>query len=296
MTDTPQYVGRFAPSPTGPLHYGSLIAALASWLDARHHQGRWLLRIEDLDPPREDPASPTVIMRQLEALGLWWDGEVLFQSSRDDAYREALAALAATGQVFACRCTRKQVGPVYPGTCRDRAIPLDSDDIAIRFRVPDNRTISLTDPVAGQHHWHSNREVGDFIVRRRDGLFAYQLAVVVDDDYQKVTHVIRGSDLLDSTPRQLFLLEALNLPAPDYVHIPVLLGADGAKLSKQAHAQPVDTTNTEQVLRYALMVLKQPEPPGVASIEDLLSFASANWNIRLLPRQMSVPWAANPWF
>ncbi|MEX2489670.1 MAG: tRNA glutamyl-Q(34) synthetase GluQRS, partial [Pseudomonadales bacterium] len=231
MTDSDYYVGRFAPSPTGPLHFGSLVAALASYLDARHHNGLWLLRIEDLDPPRESPDAPQQIMSQLKGFGMHWDGEVLYQSDRLDAYQQALDQLRAENLVYPCTCTRKMVGTIYNGRCRKNDFNINAP-YAIRLVIGD-MVISFKDRVMGPLYYHLDKDVGDFIIKRKDGLFAYQLAVAVDDAFQQVTHVVRGADLLDSTPRQIAVCRQLNLIEPSYTHVPVITGKDGSKLSKQ---------------------------------------------------------------
>jgi glutamyl-Q tRNA(Asp) synthetase len=258
------YTGRFAPSPTGPLHFGSLLAALASWLDARAAGGRWLLRIEDLDPPREQPAAAGRIMRALEHLGLEWDEPVVYQSKRGQLYRDALERLA--GKTYACGCSRKEISDsalglalagVYPGTCRN-GLPPGKTLRALRIRtVPDS--IRFPDRVQGLVEQSVERDVGDFIVYRADGQFAYQLAVVVDDAEQGITDVVRGADLLDSTARQIYLQRLLGYPTPRYLHVPVAVNAAGEKLSKQTGAPAIGLTSAWDELRRALDFLGQPE-------------------------------------
>ena len=279
------YIGRFAPSPTGPLHFGSLVAALASFLDARNAGGTWLLRIEDLDPPRESRAAPKEIMAQLAALGLTWDNNVLYQSSRLLNYREVLQLLIEAGLVYPCICTRKSVPPVYPGTCRGRKFSDAQNEHAIRLRV-EAANIGFTDSVFGQKNWQIADQIGDFIVRRKDGLFAYQLAVVIDDDFQGVTRIVRGADLLDSTPRQLALYHALNLRPPAYLHIPILVDRSGDKLSKQTHAKPIDISDPVRLLRQALIALGQDPQNGTASLTYLLSRAIQAWQIDRIPMEI----------
>lgn len=281
------YTGRFAPSPTGPLHFGSLAAALASYLDARHYGGVWLLRIEDMDPPRESVSAPAEIMEQLRALSLHWDGDVLFQSTRSDAYASALNSLSAKRRVFPCTCTRKATPAVYPGTCRHREFETTSDTYAVRFRLGDQR-LTFSDRVFGLQSWLPDTDIGDVIVKRKDGLFAYQLAVVVDDDYQGVNQVVRGSDLLDSTPWQLALADALDIQRPAYLHIPVLTDASGSKLSKQSHARPLDTSDSLSLLRAGLRALGQPDCAEAASNEELLEEASRAWQIERIPRHIEI--------
>src|SRR5580698_7179436 len=236
------YIGRYAPSPTGPLHFGSLMAAVGSYLDARAQGGRWLLRMEDLDPPREIPGAADGILKSLEAFGFEWDGEVLYQSRRHAAYAEAAAQLLASGAAFPCACTRKEIadsgvhgleGPIYPGTCR-HGLPPGREARALRLTAPD-QVIAFEDGLQGTVSQNLARDIGDFIIRRADGVHAYQLAVVVDDAFQGVNHVVRGAELLLSTPRQLWLQELLGLTRPSYLHLPVAVNPAGEKLSKQTH-------------------------------------------------------------
>ena len=249
------YVGRFAPSPTGPLHAGSLVAALASWLDARAHGGRWLLRIEDVDRPRSVPGAAEDIVATLRACGLAWDGEIVVQGTRETAYRAAFDRLKAMGAVYPCGCTRREIADsvanlrehafghelVYPGTCRD-GLPVGRAARAWRVRVGD-AVIGFEDAWAGPQCQDLAREVGDFVVLRADGLWAYQLAVVVDDHDAGVTHVVRGADLLDSTARQIHLQRLLGFDTPQYLHVPVVTTVSGDKLSKQTGATPIDTAD-----------------------------------------------------
>jgi glutamyl-Q tRNA(Asp) synthetase len=236
-----QVVGRFAPSPTGPLHFGSLLAAVGSYCLARQAGGRWLLRIEDLDAPRTVPGAADQQMHTLEAFGFSWDGEVIWQSRRRDAYEAALPRLRRQHQVFDCCCSRREIlasaphpgeeGPVYPGTCRT-GLGKGASPRAIRLRVPDT-PITFTDSVFGTIQQHLPTAVGDFVLRRADALFAYQLAVVVDDADSGVNQVVRGADLLSSTPRQIFLQHCLALPTPHYIHLPLAMGSNGEKISKR---------------------------------------------------------------
>jgi glutamyl-Q tRNA(Asp) synthetase len=276
------YTGRFAPSPTGPLHMGSLIAALASWLDARAAGGRWLVRIEDLDRPRVMPGAADAILSALAAFGLNWDGEVVYQSERQPLYRRALTRLAA--HTYWCGCSRREIAdsslglavdgaPIYPGTCRAGT---RGERRALRLRTV-AEPITFSDRVQGPQVQVLERDIGDFVLYRADGLFAYQLAVVVDDAEQGITDVVRGADLLDSTPRQLYLQRLLDLPTPRYLHVPVALDANGEKLSKQTGAQPIEPSTT--TLRRALRFLGQPE---ATSLEE----AVRNWNPALIsPRR-----------
>jgi glutamyl-Q tRNA(Asp) synthetase len=277
-----EYIGRFAPSPTGPLHFGSLVVALASYLDARKHNGQWLLRIEDLDPPRESHSAPAEIMRQLTAFGLQWDGEALFQSTRLDTYSKNLQLLQNARLLFPCTCKR-QPGP-YKGACRHKSFSDVAEPYAVRVLTKDQR-IQFDDLIYGKQYSFPDQEVGDFVVRRKDGLHAYQLAVIVDDAFQGITHVIRGSDLLDSTPRQILLAQYLALSVPTYGHIPVVLGKDGHKLSKQSHAMPVDTDRPLAVLRQALQTLGQAPQRAATTVSSLLRQATKAWDLARVPRE-----------
>lgn len=267
----PVYRGRFAPTPSGPLHFGSLVAALGSYLEAGVRGGEWLLRIEDLDPPRVVAGSADDIQRTLEAFGFEWVGEVVHQSRRLEAYRAALDTLSRLDLLYPCTCSRKQLaetarrgvdGAVYPGTCRAR----QGRDGALRFRVPGGRLV-FNDALLGRVACDVAAECGDFVLRRADGVYSYQLAVVVDDAEQGVTNVVRGADLLTSTPRQIVLQQALGLPTPAYMHLPVVLGERGEKLSKQTLASPVDPAFPLPALTAAaefLGVALADEPGSVA--------------------------------
>lgn len=284
------YRGRFAPSPTGRLHFGSLVTALASHVDARAHDGIWLVRDEDLDQTRAKPGMAEQILRDLEAFGLAWDEAVMRQSQRDSAYEEALHRLRSAGLAFPCGCSRKEIaalgrpgpeGPIYPGTCRDGLAP-DKLIRSWRLRVPDE-TLGFADRIQGYRQQNLATEVGDFVVRRADGYFAYQLAVVVDDAEQEITHVVRGADLLASTPRQIHLQRALDLPTPDYAHVPLVLDDQGRKLSKRDLARPVDPGQPEQGLRAAWRFLSQTPPPkDCRSTRELLDWMIAHWRIENL--------------
>src|SRR5262245_52888146 len=258
--------GRFAPSPTGPLHLGSLLAAVGSYLDARAHGARWLVRIEDLDTPRVIPGCADEMLRTLEAFGFEWDGPVLYQSTRREAYRESLAGLASRGRSFACSCSRKDLGAGgeeaqgYPGTCRQG--PARPGPTAIRFRVSDTR-VEFDDLFQGAQRFDLTT-CGDVVVERRDGIASYQLAVVVDDAWQNVTRVVRGADLLASTPWQLDLQSALGLTAPIYGHLPLVVEPDGSKLSKSNRGLPLDLTAVPRTLTSTLTLLSQRPPPGLA--------------------------------
>ncbi len=260
-------MGRFAPSPTGPLHEGSLVAALASWLDARFHAGRWLVRIEDVDGPRCSPAHAATILEQLQRLGLEWDGELVYQSLRADLYRQALQRLVSAGWAYPCGCTRKEVPGLYPGTCAAGLNGKTARSTRLRTRQGEEEIVlDWHDRWLGPQRQNLTREVGDFVLHRADGIWAYQLAVVVDDADQGITHVVRGQDLADNTPRQLHLQRLLGVPHPEYLHTPLVLAADGQKLSKQTGATAVDLTHPVAALQRAAEVLGLPpiqaETPG----------------------------------
>jgi glutamyl-Q tRNA(Asp) synthetase len=278
-------VGRFAPSPTGPLHLGSLTTALASCLEARARGGRWLLRIEDLDAPRVLPGAADALMRTLEALGFEWDGPVVRQSARLDAYRAALEALQAQGLAYACGCSRRQRQDqdqaAYPGTCRQGTSA--PPPWSIRYRMPDDEIVCINDGLAGRKCWRLG-SVGDPVIRRRDDIVAYQLAVVVDDSAAGVTHVVRGRDLLASTPWQLALQRSLALGAQRYLHLPLVTGADGTKLAKSANAVPLDPVHASQWLLLALRLLCQRPPTGLAkaTVAETWQWARECWEIQRL--------------
>lgn len=288
-----RYIGRFAPSPTGPLHLGSLVAALAGFLDARAADGVWLLRMEDLDPPREPPGAADAILRQLEELGMTWDGAVLYQSSRLAVYGEILRNLLERELCYPCDCSRRQVramGSVYDGRCRARlwarkSAPTGSH--ALRL-LTEPKVWGVDDRIQGRFEQNLERDIGDFVLRRKDGLFAYQLAVVVDDAFQGVNRIVRGIDLLDSTPRQLYLQSLLGYPRPAYAHFPVLLNEQGQKLSKQHFAAPVDTRQAAPLLRRALCFLNHPPPADLAGPEELLDWAIGNWDILRIPARHGI--------
>lgn len=274
-------VGRFAPSPTGPLHLGSLVAAAGSWLFARRANGRWLVRIEDIDTPRVVRGSAEEILAALQRYGLEWDGEIVWQSQRLPLYRDALQRLRERGLVYDCACSRREIDgeAVYPGTCRP-GIAAGKQARALRFMVPEE-TIAFDDLVHGHLEEHVARETGDFVIRRADGLFAYQLVVVVDDGEQGVTQVVRGGDLLTSTARQIALQRALQLPVPEYAHLPLVVGADGAKLGKRDGALPLpslDERRVRETLAVALRILGmhvEPAEPRAMLKEALRQFDAA---------------------
>lgn len=288
----PRYRGRFAPSPTGPLHAGSILAALASYLDAKANHGLWLVRMEDLDPPRESPAAAASILHTLESLGLYWDDSVLYQSQRQDAYAEALEKLDIRHLVYACKCSRQMLvdyGTVYPGICRTLNISTRGR-VSLRCRVSPE-TIKFTDRVQGDFFQQLEEEAGDFVVRRKEGLFAYQLAVVVDDACQGITDIVRGIDLLDSTPRQIYLQQQLGFATPRYAHIPILINAQGQKLGKQQHAQAVETMRPGRVLFETLQRLQQNPEPALEELgpEEILAWSIARWDIKKLAGIKQIP-------
>ncbi len=350
-----QYRGRFAPSPTGPLHFGSLAAAVGSYLDARHHHGTWLVRMEDLDVPRCSPEAADGILRTLEAFGLHWDDEVgralpatkksmsgrarptvMHQSQRTAAYEEALQHLQSINAVYPCACTRKEIadsalhgidGPVYPGTCRN-GIPAGREGRAWRVRTNqlfrhsreggnpainnaiysnplDSRlrgndgtwssggVIEFTDTLQGHIAQHLESEIGDFVVKRADGLFAYQLAVVVDDAFQNITHVVRGADLLHSTPRQIYLQRLLGFATPAYMHLPIAVNVQGEKLSKQTLAPAIATDDVVATLIAVLDFLRQQPPDELRQgrVEEVLGWAVEHWQPERMKgcRQLPAP-------
>ena len=284
------YIGRFAPTPSGYLHFGSLVAALASYLDARSVGGQWLLRMEDLDPPREVPGAQDAILHSLELYGFEWDGELVRQSERHHEYAALIERLFSQGLAYACTCSRKQLegsGGIYPGTCRNAGH--HDHDTAIRLRVPELE-YRFTDRVQGEFRQHLGREVGDFVIRRKDGLFAYQLAVVLDDAWQGVTDVVRGADLLDSTPRQLYLQELLGLPQPRYLHVPLIIQPDGHKLGKSYRSPPLPADQAPPLLTRALRALGQQPPAELAGAtpHEVLAWGIAHWDATRIPRSRTL--------
>jgi glutamyl-Q tRNA(Asp) synthetase len=299
ISGTP-YKGRFAPSPSGPLHFGSLVAALGSCLDARAAGGRWLLRMEDLDTPRNQPGAAEDILATLEAYGFQWDGKIAWQSRRLPLYQEALEQLRGAGLAFACACTRREIGDShinhipgretrYPGTCRNGLAP-GRQARSWRFRVPEGE-VSFPDLVLGRVVQDVAAVVGDFVLQRADGINAYQLAVVVDDAEQGITRIVRGADLLDSTPRQILLQRALGLPALDYAHLPVAANPAGEKLSKQTKAKALAGLRPQAVLTTALAFLGQDAPSGLAdaSLDEFWRWAISHWDLSRVPRRHFVP-------
>jgi glutamyl-Q tRNA(Asp) synthetase len=285
--------GRFAPSPTGPLHFGSLVAAVGSYLSARSRGGEWLVRMEDLDPPREVKGAADDILRTLDAYGFEWQGEVMYQSRRRDAYEDALDRLRRSGALYPCGCTRKEIadsnisgieGLVYPGTCR-AGLAAGRNARALRVRT-DNAVIDFEDRVQSRQHLQLEKEIGDFVARRADGFYAYQLAVVVDDAEQGITEVVRGADLLASTACQIHLQQLLDLPTPAYAHLPAAVNDQGEKLSKQTFAKPLSRATPVGPLRQALDFLGQGPLPesGEISVASFWAFAMAAWDEARVPR------------
>lgn len=281
--------GRFAPTPSGPLHFGSLVAALGSYLEARMAGGEWLVRIEDVDPPRVVAGAADDILRTLEAFGFEWDGPVMYQGRRGAAYREALEGLLRQHRVYPCTCSRKRLaaqarrgvdGPVYPGTCRARRP--GSFQAALRLRVPEGRMV-FEDGLQGRVACEAARECGDFVLCRADGVWSYQLAVVTDDAEQGITHVVRGADLLASTPRQILLQRLLGLPTPAYLHLPVVLDPHGDKLSKQTLAERVDARSPLPALLAAWSFLGQAPTGRIDGVAEFWSMARERWDRARLP-------------
>jgi len=291
------YRGRFAPSPTGPLHFGSLVAAVGSYLEAKSRGGAWLVRMEDVDPPRAQPGAASLILRTLEACGMAWDGNIRYQSKRSEAYRAALTRLEAQGLVYACGCSRREIADsslspdgalIYPGTCRNGLAP-GKTPRATRIRVG-AAAIEFEDAVQGKIRQDLAAEVGDFVLLRADGLYAYQLALVVDDAEQGITDVVRGADLLDSTPRQIYLQRRLGLSTPRYLHLPAAVNAAGEKLSKQTLAAPVDARDPVPVLVQVMDFLGQSPPAQLrrASLAEFWGWALSHWDAQHIARQRSL--------
>jgi glutamyl-Q tRNA(Asp) synthetase len=290
------YRGRFAPSPTGPLHLGSLATAVGSWLDARAHGGTWLVRIEDVDIPRTVPGADRLILDQLQACGLEWDEASVWQSQRTTHYQNALEQLITIDRIYGCQCSRKQIEEalqkegvlikpnqelIYPGTCRERKVSIQNH--ALRIRLPHECQISFTDRDLGKQIQNLNMQVGDFVLRRADGLFTYQLAVVVDDHLQGITHIVRGEDLLSNTARQIYLQHCLGYQTPSYLHLPIVTNDAGEKLSKQTKATAVDITHSESIranLCHAANHLGLQNDPICGSISQWLNRKVQEWRER----------------
>ena len=284
------YRGRFAPSPSGFLHFGSLIAALASFLHAKSQQGLWLVRIEDIDPPREQTGASAAILKTLEAFGLHWDENVLYQSQQSSLYQEVLHDLASNNLSYYCQCTRAQIktiGGIYQGHCR--ALKLPAKQSAIRI-INDLGIYRYHDLIQGNVHCDKKLAQEDFTLLRKDGLFAYQLAVVVDDIYQGISHVIRGCDLLEPTARQLSFFSILNHLAPQYGHIPLAITPDGYKLSKQNKAPAIDNNNPQPALIAALNFLGQQPPTELSTypVNEIIHWAVNHWSVSQIPHQQQI--------
>ena len=293
MTASP-YIGRFAPSPTGPLHFGSLVAALASYLDARHQNGTWLVRMEDIDPPREQPGAAGKILKALEVYGLHWDGEILYQSQRSSLYEDAIEQLRRQLAIYPCTCSRKQLQPyhgIYPGLCRNASSnDKDLPDTPYAWRLNSHdEVIKFDDRIQGLQCFDM-KTLGDFIVKRKEKLYAYQLAVCVDDEFQKITHIVRGHDLIDSTPRQISLQSALGMSRITYAHIPVIVQDNGDKLSKQNLAPELPLDEPRPLLVKALQALGQEPPKGLEdeSKADIINWGVKNWNLNQIAKSSSL--------
>ena len=284
------YIGRFAPSPTGPLHFGSLVAALASYLDARSHNGIWLVRMEDIDPPREQPGAADVILKALDVYGLHWDGEVLYQSQRNGIYEETIEQLRTKQAIYPCTCSRKQLQPyqgIYPGLCRHKS---DIPDSPYAWRLNSHDEIIEFDDLIQGHQRFDMKALGDFIVKRKEKLYAYQLAVCVDDEEQKITHIVRGHDLIDSTPRQISLQSALGMNKLVYAHIPVIVQDNGDKLSKQNLAPELPLDEPRPLLIKALQALGQKPSVDLqeSSVEDIINWGIKHWNLNSVAKSPSI--------
>ncbi len=278
---TSLYTGRFAPSPTGHLHLGSVYTALASFLEARIHNGLWKIRFDDLDTPRNVENATVSILRTLETLGLHWDGTVDYQSQHLDDYHAVLADLMAQKQIYRCQCSRKDLTNIYAKTCRNLNIPAETLH-SLRLKT-DERQIAFDDELQG-HISHNLTQHSDFILKRKDNIIAYQFAVVLDDERQSINHIVRGMDLLNETPKQIYLQHVLNLPTPNYLHVPIITDFTGHKLSKQTLATAVDLTEPNRVLFQLLEWLKQTPQPELqnAKADEILTWAISNWNVARL--------------
>jgi len=286
----PDYIGRFAPTPSGPLHFGSIIAALGSYLQARSKQGKWLVRIDDIDQDRSVIGADRIILEQLKDLGLFWDEDVVYQSQRLDLYQEALEKLQILKCTFPCACSRKDLsdGP-YSGICRNGIKP---NQIARSIRIrTDNNEIGINDQLQGHYAQCLESDIGDFIIKRADGFFAYHLATVVDDAEQNITDIVRGVDLLDSTPRQVYLQDKLNLITPSYLHLPIAVDSSGKKISKSINPSSINSSKSNKILFNALDFLGQNPPKELIAydVKAILDWAIENWNINSVPGQKEIP-------
>ncbi len=292
------YIGRFAPSPTGPLHYGSLVAATASYLQARHHHGKWLVRIEDIDPPREVDGAAKDILTTLECYQFEWDQKPLYQSSQLQYYRKALAELAKRDLIYACSCSRKDLqnniqksplGTLYPGTCADKRLDINSTDHNLRIRIA-NSNIYFKDKHFGEQKLNLSKVTGDFIIHRKFDLPSYALAVTLDDAYQEITEVVRGEDLLAFTPMQIYLCKKLHLPIPKFLHIPIVVNQQGHKLSKQTNAEAIPKRDCGKVLTQVLNDLGQNTPKHLRNeaLSMIWSWAIENWDVKNIPNTKQI--------
>ena len=296
-----KYRGRFAPTPSGLMHFGSLVAAVGSYLDARSYQGEWLVRIEDVDQPRVKTGISEKLLSTLEFMGMYWDGPVIYQSQRYSRYQEALHFLKTLDLVYPCSCSRKEIadsaitgldGIVYPGNCRN-GFPPEHDQRfkALRLKTNSDR-IEFQDRLRGKIHQSIEKEIGDFVLRRSDGIYTYQLAVVIDDAWQGITDIVRGADLLNSTPRQIFLQRLFGYPEPSYLHLPVVTNLQGEKLSKQTLAQPINTDNPLSQLIAAIDFLGQLPPRELieGNLTSFWTWAIENWSVPKIPRITHSPY------
>jgi len=291
------YIGRFAPSPTGPVHFGTLLAAVGSFLQAKKNDGKWLIRMEDVDTTRRVPGADKDILDTLEAFGFNWDGDVLYQSNQTEHYQQALQQLQADSLLYPCLCSRKQLAKssndIYPGNCRTRTFP-ESQDHAVRLRAKEIN-ITFDDAIMGLQKQDIKTQCGDFIIKRRDGLFAYQLAVVVDDALQGITEIVRGSDLLASTPQQIYLQQLLGYTTPTYCHLPHAVDKQDNKISKSEAGTKVNIKDKERLLCDALEFLGQQPPFDLAdsNIDDIWSWAVTHWNLTNIPSKMHIQLVLN---
>jgi glutamyl-Q tRNA(Asp) synthetase len=307
IASTKPYIGRFAPSPTGSLHFGSLVAAVASYCDAKSNNGKWLLRMEDLDKPREVNGAADAILQQLEQFGFEWDDAIIYQSQRSEIYDDYLSHLKRNGFIYACTCSRKEIadsaifngidGAIYPKTCYQKIQSNEKHAAASRIDIGSQRInvdnaqkIAFVDAIQGDVAQTLQTDVGDFILKRKDGFYAYQLAVVVDDALQNITHIVRGADLLDSTPRQIYLQNLLDFDIPNYVHVPVATNIAGEKLSKQTLAQPIESGLASQLIFEALHFLGQNPPLELknARLDKCGHWAISHWNLANVPKQEKI--------
>ena len=295
MAYQPPYRGRFAPSPTGPLHFGSLVAAMGSYLQAKYHNGEWLIRIDDIDPPREQKDAASKILKTLESFGFEWDSDVLYQSSRSKRYQEAVDDLVDQQLAYHCNCSRTSILKrsaqsgnkiIYPGYCRDKSLT-QTAKTSIRLRSNSN-LIQFTDLIQGEQNYNIEDSIGDFIIQRRDRLYSYHLASGIDDAEQNITEVMRGADLLDSTPCHIYVQRRLNLLSPDYTHLPIAIDKTGQKLSKQTHAEPIKTKNAVVLLYKTLKFLGQMPPVDLmdAHQNDIWLWAISHWRLDLIPKKI----------